>query len=206
MRALSAAVAAGLLLSACAPTTEDGPDKGMTAPAGRVADVDTPALRKLKATTEIPPCEPGEGEAVEGGLPDLTLPCLGGGQAVNLGSLRGPMVVNLWAHWCGPCKTEMPIYADFHERHGDRVAVLGIDFNDQRPDWALQLARRSGTDYPQLADPGTELIGPVVAPSSGLPIHILVDEEGRIAHKVATPITSRKQLEELVTDHLGVRL
>lgn len=206
MRALVAALAAGLLLSGCAPTTDGGPDGAAQPSGGRVADVDTPELRALKATTAIPPCEPGPGRPVEGGLPDLTLPCLGGGEAVDLGSLRGPMVVNLWAQWCAPCKKEMPIYTEFHQRYGDRVAVLGIDFNDQLPADALRLAKRSGTDYPQLADPGGELIGPLVPPSSGLPIHLFVDAEGRLVANVPKAITSIDQLEDLVAEHLGVDL
>lgn len=205
MRALAATLVAGVLLTACAPTTEAEHDDGPTA-AGYVADVDTPALRKAKAATRIPPCEPGTDARVDGGLPDLTLPCLGGGPDVDLGSLRGPMVVNLWAQWCGPCKTEMPIYERFHQRHGDRVAVLGIDFNDQQPAAALALAEASGTSYPQLADPAARLIGPVVSPSSGLPIHLFVDAEGRLVHQEATPIRSLAQLEDLVREHLEVAL
>ena len=42
---------------------------------------------------------------VDGGLPDLRLPCLGGGPSVNLADLRGtPMVLNVWAAWCEICK------------------------------------------------------------------------------------------------------
>lgn len=206
MRALVAALASGVLLAGCAPTTNGGSGGTMQTPGGRVAAVDTPELRALKATTAIPACEPGPGRPVDGGLPDLTLPCLGGGEDVNLGSLRGPMVVNLWAQWCTPCKKEMPVYAEFHQRYGDRVGVVGIDFNDQLPRDALRLAKRSGTDYPQLADPAGELIGPLVPPSSGLPIHLLIDAEGRLVANVPQAITSIDQLEDLVTEHLGVDL
>ena len=206
MRALAAALAAGLLLSACAPATDGEGDATATGGAGRVADVDTPQLRKLKATTDVPPCEPGPGDPVDGGLPDLTLPCLGGGEEVNLGSLRGPMVVNLWATWCPPCRKELPIYEQFHERYGDRVAVLGVDFNDQHPAGALEMARTAGTSYPQLADPGTRLIGPLLAPSDGLPIHLFVDRDGRLVHREAVEIRSLGQLEELVAEHLEVEL
>ena len=63
----------------------------------------------------------------------MTLPCLGGGPDVELSSLRGPMVINLWQARCGPCRKEMPALEEFHQQYGDQVAVLGIDFNDVQP-------------------------------------------------------------------------
>lgn len=54
--------------------------------------VDSADLRKVKDRIGMADCQPGPGQRpVKGGLPDLTLPCLGGGTDVNLSSLRGPM-------------------------------------------------------------------------------------------------------------------
>lgn len=208
MRRALLAAATVLLLAGCAPATDGGSGDGPGSRLGqeRVPDVDTPELRRIKEAAGIASCRPGPGEPVEGGLPDLALDCLGGGPQVNLGSLRGPLVVNVWAQWCGPCKHELPIYQQFHERHGDRVGVLGIDFNDMHPADALALARRSGVTYPQLADPAARLIGPLLAPSDALPVHLFVDAEGRLAHREAVEVRSLAQLEGLVEEHLGVAL
>lgn len=191
-----------LVLTAC------GSDQPSFTPAPPDVDVDTPSLRKAKARIGMADCEPGAGDGpVEGGLPSLVLPCLGGGPDVDLATLRGPVVINLWQAFCGPCREEMPALQAFHEQHGDRVPVLGIDYNDVRPEAALELAEETGARYPSLADPGGELTGrdgfPVIR---GLPTFVLVDAEGRVAEVSAGGIDSVEEVEAMVAEHLGVAL
>src|SRR5262245_24010299 len=98
MRHIAAALAAGTVLALTACSAGDLPSP----PGEAKVDVDTPALRALKSRTSVEPCSPGD--RAGGGLPELTLSCLGGGRDVDLDTLRGPMVVNLWASNCGPCR------------------------------------------------------------------------------------------------------
>ena len=128
----------------------------------------------------------------------MSLASLDGGKPVDLRSLRGPLVVNLWASWCVPCRTELPLYAEFAKKYAGRVDVLGIDFQETQDDAARQLARKSGVTYPLLADPD----GAVRA--IGLPKIMLVDADGTITHEEYVEITSVGQLEDLVSKHLGV--
>jgi thiol-disulfide isomerase/thioredoxin len=133
-------------------------------------------------------------------LPDVSLASLTGGPAVDLGSLRGPAVVNLWAQWCKPCRRELPIYESFYQQHHDVVSVLGVDWQDTRPDDARSLARDSGVTYPLVADTEPEIRGRF------LPKLVLIDSQGRIAYQQYVEIKSLGQLEKLVEDHLGVTL
>ncbi len=190
-----------LPLAACAGEDEPG-----LLPGGSGVDVDTPALRALKHDAGIADCEPGAvAGAVEDGLPAVTLPCLGGGPDVDLTALRGPLVVNLWAVYCDPCRDELPIYERFHQQYAGRVGVLGIDFNDTRPREALQLARDTGVTYPLLADPESLVAGPPPGlVLKGLPMIALVDADGTVVHLEAREITSLTELEQLVEEHLGV--
>ncbi len=167
-------------------------------------DVDTPELRAAKKEAGIADCPAPEGPAptAEEPLPEVTLPCLGGGPDVNLAELRGPMVVNLWAQWCGPCREELPYYQQLHERAGDRVAVLGVDYQDTRPAWALDLLRETGVTYPSVADPAGDLREPLAV--RGLPAILLVDEDGEVVHQEFAVIESYDQLAGLVEEHLGV--
>ena len=106
------------------------------------------------------------------------------------------MVVNLWASWCGPCRKEMPVLQAFHEQHGDRVPVLGIDYHDPQTAAALELAKDTGVTYPLLADPQGALERRDAVPRlAGLPFLALVDAEGRVVHREFGGSSRERQLE-----------
>lgn len=201
-----AALACALALTGCSGHEDDKADlltyDGGTPPSG--VDVDTPELRDLKADAGVEDCTPGPGG---GQLPSVTVACLGGGPAVDLASLRGPLVINIWQSACAACEKEMPILQAFHEEHGDRVAVLGIDSTDTFPGTALEQLGDRGVTYPQLADPGGELQDTAeFAKVRGYPHLAFVDAAGAITYEKAGAVTSAEELETLVEDHLGVDL
>jgi thiol-disulfide isomerase/thioredoxin len=162
--------------------------------------VDTPALRTLKQQAHIETCPTAAASKVTGGLPDVTLACLGGGPSVNLARLRGPLVVNFWAQYCGPCRKELPEYQAFSKTYAGKVGVLGIDWQDTQPAMAIGFARETGATYPQLADASglTRLRPPA------LPQLYLIDAAGKVVFREAIQIKSEHQLEQLVATHLGV--
>ena len=131
-------------------------------------------------------------------LPDVTLASLDGGKPLELSTVRGPMVINLWASWCTPCRKELPQYQAFAEKNAGKVKVVGIDFQETRPAAARELARETGVQYPLFSDPDGELH------AIGLPKVILVDPQGRVTHEAYVEITSVSQLERLVETHLKV--
>ena len=131
-------------------------------------------------------------------LPDVTLAALDGGKPLDLGSLEGPEVVNLWASWCGPCKRELPQYAAFAKKYAGKVDVLGIDFQETRPSAAQDLARKSGVTYPLYKDPDGKLR------AVGLPKLILVDKDDKVTYQEYVEVKTVAQLEQLVQKHLGV--
>ncbi len=82
-----------------------------------------------------PPPSPREGFSA----PDFTLDLLGGGR-VTLSELRGqPVMINLWASWCPPCRAEMPAIEKVYRTYKDRgLVVLGVNttFQDNEADAA----------------------------------------------------------------------
>ena len=116
------------------------------------------------------------------------------------------MVVNLWGYWCGPCREELPILATFYADHGDRVAMLGVDYQDVQVDDAMALVAKAGVTYPLVADPDGDLSGQEpFGPIRGLPLSVFVAEDGT-ATVVPVVIESEDQLVDLVEQHLGIRL
>src|SRR4030067_943063 len=92
------------------------------------------------------PASPRQGFAA----PDFTLDLLGGGE-VTLSDLRGkPVVVNLWASWCLPCRAEMPaierVYRDYQDLG---LVVLGVNTTNQDSEAdAAAFVRQNGLTLP----------------------------------------------------------
>ena len=201
MRKVLVALVLAVTLSACSS------DGGIAVRPPDV-EVDTPALRAAKDRIGMLDCEPGTGQPVDGGLPDVTLPCLAGGPDVDLASLRGPMVLNLWQARCEPCKREMPALEEFHQQYGDQVAVVGIDFNDVQPAAAMALAEETGVTYPSIADPGGELMTEeaFAIGRRGLPAFLFVAADGTVAGTSSGGVDSVAEVKDLVSEHLGISL
>jgi thiol-disulfide isomerase/thioredoxin len=85
----------------------------------------------------------------------FSLPLLGDdpGQQVALSKYRGqPLVVNFFASWCEPCKTETPLLAKFYRTAKGKVALVGLDENDTLGN-AMSFTRAEGVSYPVGWDP-----------------------------------------------------
>ena len=53
------------------------------------------------------------------------------GNTCKLSEFRGrPVVVNFWASWCGPCKSEMPDFQKAYEKYGDKVSFMMVNMTD----------------------------------------------------------------------------
>jgi thiol-disulfide isomerase/thioredoxin len=165
--------------------------------------VDSPDLVAFKKNTDIPNCPKVPSTQAAGGMPGVTIACLGGGRSVDVAGLRGPMIVNFWASTCGPCREEMPALAAY-ARQQSAVQVLGIDLLDLQPAAALQLARDSKVGYPLLADPAGNLVGRKPVPRGvGLPYTVFVDSTGRVVHVEAGAMKSEQDVRAAAEQYLG---
>lgn len=178
--------------------------------AGCVSSVPSPAsspssssdLRVLREQYGVPDCPTSDPDAqpVGDGLPRTALPCLGSDKVVNLAGLpRKPMVINLWAQWCAPCREESPFLRDVATKRDD-VAFLGINYNDPKPDWALEFASVVQWPYPHVQDMDKELRAELTVP--GIPMTLFVDAAGHVVYTHPGVLKSSAQLEQLIEEHL----
>ena len=99
---------------------------------------------------------------------------------------HGPVAVNVWASWCGPCREEMPILA----RASTRIRVIGIDERDDHAS-ARAFAASRGATYPSLSDPDGKLLARLpMLPQTGVPSTLFLDRRGRVAARVVGPVDS----------------
>ncbi len=115
-------------------------------------------------------------------LEDLT------GQKISLSDLRGkPVFLNFWASWCSPCRKEMPDLQEFHERYGEKIVLVGINWGEDAETVRGFLAQL-GVSYLNLLDPrGTTF---VLYRLTGIPESFFIDPEGYIRGVWIGPITA----------------
>lgn len=134
-------------------------------------------------------------------LPRLSLACLGGGEAIALQNLRGPMLLNVWASWCGPCKEELPYLLEAREAFGEQVRFAAIAIADTDDDSRRWMSFH-GVTWPSVADPDSRVRGPLRIP--GPPVTLFVRSNGTVAGTHYGAFTSTAQVREQVRQHLGV--
>ncbi|MGH9030509.1 MAG: TlpA family protein disulfide reductase [Acidimicrobiia bacterium] len=94
--------------------------------------------------------------------------------------LGRPVVLNVWASWCAPCRREMPALAAAQRRFGDRVGFVGVNHQDTR-DLAIELLDDTGVGYPSAFDPD----GTVARDYGlfGMPTTIFIGADGQLLER-----------------------
>jgi cytochrome c biogenesis protein CcmG, thiol:disulfide interchange protein DsbE len=123
--------------------------------------------------------------------PNFTIKRLDNDTTVSLSDFAGrPIVINFWATWCGPCKTEHPVLDWAARKYADKAVFLGIVFEDNEENTKRFLAE-NGWSFVQLYDPLSTVA--VDYGVSGVPETYFIDRQGVIVGKFAMPFTDPRE-------------
>lgn len=144
-------------------------------------------------------CAGGGGRAGDP-LPDVDLESLDGGAPLRLADVGdGPVVVNLWATWCGPCRAEMPAFDEVDRALGGKVRVVGVNVGDD-PGAARRFVDDVGVGFPQYLDRDGTVHTELGA--TGMPATAFVDD-GQVLD-LHTGALGAGELRDRIERQLGV--
>ena len=134
-------------------------------------------------------------------VPHFDLPALSGDERVAVADHVGkPMVINFWATWCVPCRTEAPLLERAAKRYDDRVVFIGVDVRDFSGD-AKDFVEKHGLTYLIAYDGPAKLWEPWGI--TGLPATFFVDRNGTIIDHKVGEITDEADLDEAIRKTLS---
>jgi len=129
---------------------------------------------------------------IGGPAPDFTVEVIEGGTFTLSESNGETVVLNFWASWCTPCRTEIPDISAFADANPD-VRVIGVAVEDAEPA-ARQFAAEIRAAYPLAL--GTQQVEDAY-PRLGLPVTYVIDQDGLVA-EIFNGIVDEETLTELV--------
>lgn len=121
--------------------------------------------------------------------PDFVLPALDGTR-VKLSSYRGrPVVLTFFASWCHPCEEDMPVLEKAQLEAGNRIAVIGVNYQDIASD-TRDFVNRLGVTFPTLVEDTAE--NPVAKRYDvhAMPDTVFIDAEGVVRNRLYGTVTT----------------
>ncbi|MBQ6476014.1 MAG: TlpA family protein disulfide reductase [Clostridia bacterium] len=178
-------------------------------PGNAAANLQTPAVQTQQQTA---PEETAEPEAASGKLdmqeeesagnggkitaPDFSVENAEG-ETVNLSDFVGkPVVLNFWASWCPPCKSEMPEFDSVYQELGEEVCFMIVNLTDgdrETRETAMKYIEQQGYVFPVYLDTDQEAV--LTYGVTSIPTTYFIDKDGFIAARAVGAIDKETLLD-----------
>lgn len=153
-----------------------------------------PAIEEQETTEEV------QEEVVA--APDFTV-LDGAGEEVRLSDFVGrPVVINFWATWCGPCKSELPAFDAMYQKYGEEMTFMMVNVTDgsrETVDGVKAFVEENGYTFPVFYD--TTLYAASIYGANSIPLTVFVLPDGTLAGGYRGAIT-----EEILEESIQVVL
>ena len=129
------------------------------------------------------------------------LRCLDGGTTIDVGAVRGPLIVNVWGSWCAPCRDEVPMIRSFYQRNKNKVQILGVDVEEANIADGKKFVIKQGMSWPNVIDTDGRSRAYF---GMGVPVTWFINSEGKVVYKKIGVLKDVKELETLTAKYLKI--
>ncbi|BBZ24796.1 hypothetical protein MHIB_32140 [Mycolicibacter hiberniae] len=159
------------------------------------AGQDVAALRRR---ADLPPCQAGPGGLGPSALRGVVLECAADGAPVDVAAMVAdrPVVLNLWAYWCRPCRDELRAFAEYQRRAGAGVTVVTVHQDDNEAA-GLALLAELGVRLPTLQDGRRQLAAALQVPNV-MPATVVLAADGSVARILPQPFATAEEIAAAV--------
>ena len=121
----------------------------------------------------------------------LPLPCMSQDSVVDVGSIKGPALINVWGSWCEPCVNETEFLRSFYTLHSSQVALIGVDIEEETATSGQDFVVSHGITWPQVMDKSSTIRR---LSGVGVPTTLFITSDGKIAKTFVGPFESLDQI------------
>ena len=154
------------------------------------------SIEETTANNETTDTDTASGSTEPINVPDFTVYDLEGNAVSLYDCLGKPVVLNFWATWCGPCRSEMPAFEKMYQQYKDEVTFLMVNVTDGSRDTIESVTafyEDSGYSFPIFFD--TTLEASINYGAYSIPLTFFIDKEGNLLYN-QTGAISEQVLEQ----------